>query len=366
MRDQRIKPFRNRKALNYRGDECLNCKHPLDLSDVYCPYCSQLNSTKQLSIKDFIEEFIISIVSYDSRLRYTVTDLLFKPGRITRNYVDGQRLKYANPFRFFLSVSIIYFILQGLIGTFSENEKDFISTNISSEENTTLPKDSITSEASVKATQSLATDSISEEKKKTNEVAVLSELLLDSLSNNSSFFKKAKNYHTFYETHHIKNSREALHKMNQENTFFNRWLYDKNESFDRIVENPSSFVNYLLQKIPFFLFFFTPFFAFFFWLIYSKKKHTYIEHMIFIFHIFSFIFLAMLLFLIPDLLLGSELLVGILFLFLSPFYFYKALRNFYKQNRLLTLLKFVFLNVVFGISAAISVVLFLSITAAIY
>ena len=105
----------SRKAAKYRGVECLNCGHPLDLSDKYCPYCSQLNSTKQLSFTDFFAEFINSVVSYDSRLRYTVKDLLFKPGTITRNYINGQRLKYANPFRFYLSVSIIYFILQSFI-----------------------------------------------------------------------------------------------------------------------------------------------------------------------------------------------------------------------------------------------------------
>src|SRR5690606_1409347 len=111
-----------RKSSRYRGNKCLNCEQPLDISDVYCPYCSQLNSKKQLSAKDFIGEFITSIVVFDSRLRNTLKDLLFRPGVITRNYVKGQRLKYANPFRFFLSVSIIYFLLSGFIGIF---ESDF-------------------------------------------------------------------------------------------------------------------------------------------------------------------------------------------------------------------------------------------------
>ncbi|MGK0175888.1 MAG: hypothetical protein ACI9AT_002275, partial [Ulvibacter sp.] len=84
-----------RKAAKYRGAECLNCGHPLDLSDLYCAYCGQLNTTKQLSLKDFFGEFIGSVFTYDSRLRYTIKDLLFKPGRITYNYVKGQRLKYA-------------------------------------------------------------------------------------------------------------------------------------------------------------------------------------------------------------------------------------------------------------------------------
>ncbi|MCB0468668.1 MAG: DUF3667 domain-containing protein, partial [Aequorivita sp.] len=104
-----------RKSLQYRDTKCLNCGQALDISDVYCPYCSQLNSNKQLSAKDFFGEFLNSIVVFDSRFRNTLNDLLFKPGVITRNYAKGQRLKYANPFRFFLSVSIIYFLVNGLL-----------------------------------------------------------------------------------------------------------------------------------------------------------------------------------------------------------------------------------------------------------
>ena len=103
--------------------KCLNCGHPLELTDKYCSNCSQLNSTKQLSINDFFQEFMSSIFTYDSRLRYTIKDLLLKPGTITRNYVNGQRLKYANPFRFFLSVSIIYFILQGFSSNFNTSKR---------------------------------------------------------------------------------------------------------------------------------------------------------------------------------------------------------------------------------------------------
>jgi hypothetical protein len=135
---------------------------------------------------------------------------------------------------------------------------------------------------------------------------------------------------------------------------------------DRVVNNPYGFADYLLAKIPFFLFFFTPFFAFFFWLIYSKKDYTYIEHMVFIFHIFSFIFLAALIFLIPDSIMDDAVFSGILFGLIGPFYFYKALRNFYKQGRLITILKFVFLNVVFFISATSAALLFFAISAAIY
>jgi hypothetical protein len=91
------------------------------------------------------------------------------------------------------------------------------------------------------------------------------------------------------------------------------------------------------------------------------------EHLVFIFHIFSWIFVILLISLIPDLLFGGQSFVATLLLTLiGPFYFYKALRNFYKQNRVITLIKFVFLNVVFLISTSLFALIFFALTAAFY
>ncbi len=369
-------PSNSRKARKYRGTECLNCGQPLDLSDIYCPYCSQLNSTKQLSFSDFFAEFINSIVSFDSRLRYTIKDLLFKPGIITRNYVKGQRLKYANPFRFFLSVSIIYFILQGFIGFILPEEDSIFNDNVEEqvEEEDFYGKfisinDKI-KEASAKA--KITEDSIAQNKdsllpdKDLKQTTYFSEESLDSLSWLESSTERFKMYRDFYETHTIKKASIALDSLNHKNTLYNRWLYNKNESIERISNNPKGFLDYLLRKIPFFIFFFTPIYALFFWLIYSKKKHNYIDHTVFIFHVFSFLFLALIVCLLPDTILGTDLFRSILISLIGPFYFYKALRNFYKQSRFITIVKFVLLNFVFWIGATFAALLFFAATAAIY
>ncbi|WP_232224052.1 DUF3667 domain-containing protein [Gillisia sp. CAL575] len=59
----------------------------------------------------FFLEFFAGIFSYDSRMRRTLSTLIFRPGKITKDYVNGMRTQYANPFRFFLSISIIFFIV---------------------------------------------------------------------------------------------------------------------------------------------------------------------------------------------------------------------------------------------------------------
>ena len=88
--------------------------------------------------------------------------------------------------------------------------------------------------------------------------------------------------------------------------------------------------------------------------------------MVFIFHIFSFIFLALLLLIIPNYFVEEAVFSVVLFALIGPLYFYKALRNFYKQGRLVTILKCIFLNIVFAFSATAAALLFFSISAAIY
>ena len=66
----------NRKDKKYRGTQCLNCETQLDVSEKFCHACGQLNSTKKLTIRDFIEEFFANFYAYDSRLRNSIVSIL--------------------------------------------------------------------------------------------------------------------------------------------------------------------------------------------------------------------------------------------------------------------------------------------------
>lgn len=404
----------SRKSLNYRGNECLNCGHPLELSDRYCSYCGQLNSTKRLSLADYVNEFVISVVNYDSRFRYTVKDLLFKPGVITRNFTSGMRMRYANPFRFFLSVSIIYFLISGFI--------DFIQINeLESENNPSLHN--LFNFQKDKEKPEIALDSIAYYKDlalKTKDkdslerlpFVYVSEQSLDTTNFYKRSFFKFKMFQGFSLQTQIKNPYQALDSLGYSKSRFNIWLYERENGFERIQENPVEFGQYLAEKIPVFLFFLAPVFACFFLLLYFKRysfkhikkelkntdrkvikqlysipylgafclyiatcfrkffvvkrKYNYMEHVIFIFHIFTFLFLVLLLLLIPEFLIGTEFLSGIFISLVAPFYFYKALRNFYQESRLRTIFKFFILNSVFLMLGLIAGGVFFILTAALY
>ncbi|WP_432411660.1 DUF3667 domain-containing protein [Rasiella sp. SM2506] len=388
---------KNRQHYKYRSNECLNCGQPLDLTDVYCPYCSQLNSTKQVSLKDFFSEFFNSIVSYDSRLRYTVSDLLFRPGRVTKNYSKGQRLKYANPFRFFLSVSIIYFLMNGLISTFFPDDNstyevtekgtpfqfswntytDDLDDDTSAKDDSIasveieMAKEKIRNTTGLKGLNNTIFSEIDKQRKadsisKKEPISYVSEKQLDTMAWVANVEERLSLYTEFYKKSDIEDPSIALDSLRHNKTRYHRWLYSRSVAAQKINKDPKAYAFYMLQKTPFFIFFFTPFYALFFWFIYSKKKFSYMEHMVFIFHLFSFIFIGLFIATLPDLLLGKEIFKSILFAIVGPFYLYKALRNFYGQSRFVTILKFVFLNIVFWIGASVAAALFFIITAAVY
>ncbi|WP_299767363.1 DUF3667 domain-containing protein [uncultured Dokdonia sp.] len=389
MEETSIKP-NSRKAIKYRGVECLNCAHPLDLTDRFCAYCGQLNTTKRLTLKDFIGEFVLSVFTYDSRFRHTLKDLLFKPGTITRYYVDGKRFHYANPFRFFLSASIFYFIILGALSFFNNDFTDDIPdsplVNINMDNEKAIEALDIALQDSIPEIQGIPTQfnenikaAIEEAKKETERKKAekakkdslgykyIAQKDMDTLNDVESFVERFKLFRDFYQATDISSATTALDSLKYDRTKINVWMYNKNDAIERVQKDPFRFVNYMASKTPFFLFFFAPFYALFFWLIYSKKRANYMEHLVFIFHIFSWIFVVLLISLIPDSFIPNDSIVApILLTLIGPFYFYKALRNFYKQNRVITLIKFVFLNIVFMISTSIFALIFFALTAAFY
>ncbi len=332
MSEKKPVKYQSRKAEIYRSPTCLNCGAELRLTDKYCPQCSQLNTTKQLSLKDFFGEFFSSIFVYDSRLRYTLKDLLFKPGVITRNYVNGQRLKYANPFRFFLSISIVYFLLISL--KLSTSSYNLISVNYNENDQA---KDSTLIESKTVNEDTLS--NILEER-----IEIIPESQLDTLPIMDEFVEKISLYSDFYEKNNIEDVSKALDSLHHNKNWFNKWLYNRGKVIRKVEENPNDFVGKLLDKMPFFLFFFAPFFALFFWLFYSKKTYTYMEHLVFVFNLFSFVFLSLVIVFIVSSITGVGYLKTIVILILFPLYFYKAMRHFYNQRRAVTIVKFLLFN----------------------
>ncbi|WP_224483608.1 DUF3667 domain-containing protein [Robertkochia aurantiaca] len=369
------KPVKSEKSpFKYRGEKCLNCEHPLELTDRYCPHCGQKNTKEKITLAHMIDEFFSSFISYDSKLRRTLADLIFKPGKITEEYIAGKRASYTNPFRFLLSLAIIYFLMINYSSDLERIDREaqkFTSETDSLESNSPIlfsfDDDELeqlpASDSLNKALDSLdkripeikararVRDSLMEADPAGYYQTIGEESYLQTLGDKLDFFQRGLKNNHYY------TAEEAEKYLNTE--FENQDLiaFRFAKSVDRVTSQPGSFLQEVISRLPFIIFFFLPVFAVFIWLIYSKKKYDYMDHLIFSFHTQSLFILLLMVAFLFEWISGIDITWIALLAFL--FYLYKSMRRFYKERRFKTIVKYIFLNTIFIILAGTALIFFL-------
>jgi hypothetical protein len=399
---------KGRKSLLYRGEKCLNCEHPLDKSDRFCPNCSQLNSTKKLHFKDLFQEFFAGLIAYDSRLVRTLRVILFQPGKISKEYIAGKRMYYANPFRFYLSVSILFFLLYALLTKI--DSYNVTSENVQNNKNWKINQTTDARDGNVKVFNnsspvqinwtknenpvSKSTDSITEEtliqeqimdslavtSQKTKEkenarkislfgsdsTPLYTQKQLDSIPDKNNLATKFGIFWNYYNKNPETKPIDALNELQHPLTTKNLWMYKKVVDLDYFIKNPDFAFNFFISKLPFVIFFFIPFFAFFIKLLYIRKnRFTYMEHLVFAFHVQSLFFVLLTITILFDYLFNTDLFSNIALL-LFALYLYKAMRKFYEQGRFKTIVKFMILNTLFSILAMFAAIFYAFLSFSLY
>lgn len=94
------------------GETCLNCGAAL--TGDFCQECGQSAGSIRRPFWTLIGESLETFFSLDGRIAHTLPDLLLKPGRMTRAYLDGQRARFIPPFRLYVFASLLFFVLMPL------------------------------------------------------------------------------------------------------------------------------------------------------------------------------------------------------------------------------------------------------------
>jgi hypothetical protein len=100
--------------------ECQNCGAAL--TGAYCSACGQKRDVRILSLPAFIGDVVADLHNVDSRIWRTLATLVFKPGRLTRLYIEGQRAKYTPPFRLYVVTSVTFFLVFSLSRALSPDD----------------------------------------------------------------------------------------------------------------------------------------------------------------------------------------------------------------------------------------------------
>lgn len=384
--------------MKYRGTECLNCGHPLELSDRYCPNCSQANSTKHLTIRDFLDELFEDMVRFDTRLVRTLQTMLWRPGRISKEFIAGKRKTYANPFRFLLTLAFIYFLLLSITGDFDRLDRygnstssridmipdlslDFDSGDDSAKEaiaslDSTQLK--VLDSLGVKGLDSLTTgklDSLDlsgldklnlkktiKDTKEIQDSTILANprAFLDSIRGDGVIgrtLEKANFFLTLIDKDSVYTYEEAVDKHGLPNRREDQIAFGIADSVDHLNRQPGGFLNEFLSTVPFAIFAFLPFFTIFLWLVYIRKKFTYTDNLVFSFHSQSLFFILLIISFLIDQIFGTTSIGWFILIF--AIYLFLSMRRFYGQGWFKTTVKYLFLNTIFIILASVAALIFL-------
>ncbi|WP_343328838.1 DUF3667 domain-containing protein [Polaribacter staleyi] len=282
------------------------------------------------------------LFNFDAKFWTTIIPLLIKPGEVSKNYIAGKRQRYSNPFQFYLTVSLIFFLIIG--STKSYNDFNNFREGKKSSNNNFLPgihinlekeKDSINNSKEVDSLLTTLKDSIT--KKPFLKVAGKEIKIIKMLN----FHKK--NPQVYVD--------DALDSLAINKSFSNRFWYSRTRIINTILTDSSvakKLNKQLLSYSSIALFILLPLFTLFLRFIYIRRKFTYVEHLIFVFHTQTFFFLLFSIFYLINFFKETVNYMSF-FALVFLLYLYLAMKNFYGQGYFKTLIKYIFANILFVI-----------------
>lgn len=249
-----------------------------------------------------MQEVVADQFNLDGRLPRTLMSLFFRPGRLTREYLEGRVAPYVRPFRLYLFSSILFFILLGALGLQGLNELSL------------APEGRAGSPASEMGEPEAGEPQMAET-----------------------------------ETAPVQWGwgPDADIRINTGSSFLDSLLRERLDRLTRLepVEALQEVVRVLLRYVPTLLFLLLPVFAGLFALLYVRQRRFYLEHFIFVLHIHAFLF-SVFSFLLVMSALGQEWLVGPLQLGIW-IYLFLALRRVYGQSRRKTAVKLILISLAY-------------------
>ncbi len=324
---------------------CLNCD--TTVVGKFCHNCGQENIEPKETVWHLISHFLEDITHFDGKFFTSLKDLILKPGFLSKQYIIGRRASYLNPIRMYLFTSAIFFLIFFSLVKIDEKRLD---THINY------------SGKSYQEISQMDSAKLSEFTRKLNNGNPLSRA--EVLSRMDTGFQMAPGHYSSRREYDslLKAGVKKHNWIERQLTYKNLDLKEKYGSNRKAIL--SAVINRFLHSLPQMLFVLLPLFALILKLMYVRRKQFYyVDHVIFSIHFYIFTFLVMLISLglgkIKDLLHWEWLayLQGILFISIL-YYFYKALRNFYKQSRAKTILKYIILLLSFFVTAVLLFTIF--------
>ncbi len=333
---------RKENKISYKNVTCANCGTKFD--GKFCPQCGQSVTDYDKPFTFIIYTFMGDFFAFDTRFFHTISALLFKPGFLSKEYIEGRRVKYAPPFRSFIFVSFILFLLLQVYSNRGLNK--MLETSLNDEKGMILDSSISTLSDSVFYTVASNIDSETTANDTMHDHFDLgfdsdkSGLVLnynnDSLTTYDNLQQKLSAYANQFERRLMKETDPEKREI------LKRLIY--------LFRSPNQLVSKVLKYLSWAFFLLLPIFAFILKLAYIRHKYNYMRHLVFSIHIHAFVFVVLTI-LVALHLIFSNLpeIISFILVILMPLYFIIALKKFYGQSMIKVFLKFLFVSVAYNI-----------------
>lgn len=269
--------------------DCLNCGHIVE--EHFCPHCGQENTETRQPFHFLFTHFVEDFTHYDGQFWKTMKYLLFRPGKLTKEYILGKRQQYVAPVKLYIFISFLTFFIPSLFPSdHSETQKESPDLFITAKEE--KAKEDSATIAAMKNLEKKGYLSPELTTKVTNKI-----IKNDTIKEDDEFFDTDKRGALkIAGTTNIKQYDSLTAK---ENSFlFKSGRPFANKYFELIEQGlnkkqiQQKFLETFIHMIPKALFIYLPLFAFFLWVFHNKKKWWYFDHGIFTLHYFSFLLIS--------------------------------------------------------------------------
>lgn len=311
---------------------CMNCG--MELQGPFCHFCGQPDKNFLRFFPVLMRELLEDFLDFDSRFMRTIKPLLFKPGKLTRDYLDGKRFRYVPPLRLYIFSSISFFFLAAFLAGNSIQ----ISSDPDDEGNTpsNIQIDAEDQEKLNRALEKLDPELAAEIESGIKEI--------EDDDDTIQFNDKPWDRET--------NPLIVPFLPNRINDWINDEIAESPQKGEEIEANPNLIKDKIFELLPAAMFVLLPIVAllFKFWYLFAKK--FYVEHLIFALHNHSFVFVILLLMILLNSFAGwrdpteegawtsAATFINVVLGAWIPVYMLISLKRVYRQGWMLTILKY--------------------------
>ena len=112
---------------HFHERECLNCGTPL--AGAYCSACGQ-KAHLHRSLGSLVSDLVQGLFNFEGKIWRTLPMLAWRPGEMTRRYIDGERARYVSPVAMYLFSVFLMFAVLNFNGALSPDVDSMVNETV--------------------------------------------------------------------------------------------------------------------------------------------------------------------------------------------------------------------------------------------